>query len=92
MLISDLYEGGNAAQMLSRAAAMAQSGMQMIALLAPDDNGAPSYDHQHAAHFAQLGIPCFACTPDKFPDLMAAAIRKQDMAAWAAQSGIAVAS
>ncbi len=92
VLISDLYEGGNAAQMLARARTMAESGMQMIALLALDDQGAPSYDHRHAAHFASLGIPCFACTPDKFPDLMAAAIRKQDMTAWAAQNDIAVAA
>jgi Mg-chelatase subunit ChlD len=92
VLISDLYEGGNAAQMLARARTMVESGMQMIALLALDDQGAPSYDHRHAAHFASLGIPCFACTPDKFPDLMAAAIRKQDMSAWAAQNDIAVAA
>ncbi len=91
VLISDLYEGGNAAQMLSRAAAMKDSGMQMIALLALDDNGAPSYDRHHAARFAQIGIPCFACTPDKFPDLMAAAIKKQDVSAWAAQQDIAIA-
>jgi Mg-chelatase subunit ChlD len=91
VLISDLYEGGNAAQMLARASALVDSGVQMIALLALDDNGAPSYDHRHAAHFASLGIPCFACTPDKFPDLMAAAIKKQDMKAWAAQHDIAIA-
>ncbi|NVM75182.1 Mg-chelatase subunit ChlD [Duganella sp. SG902] len=91
VLISDLYEGGNAAQMLARAAALVESGVQMIALLALDDNGAPSYDHRHAAHFASLGIPCFACTPDKFPDLMAAAIKKQDLTAWAAQQEIVVA-
>ncbi len=91
VLISDLYEGGDAAQMLARARAMAASGMQVICLLALDDNGAPSFDRDHAAQFAAMGIPCFACTPDKFPDLMAAAIRKQDMAAWAAQQDIAVA-
>lgn len=91
VLISDLYEGGNAAQMLARTAALVDSGVQMIALLALDDNGAPSYDHRHAAHFASLGIPCFACTPDKFPDLMAAAIRRQDMGAWAARNDIAIA-
>lgn len=91
VLISDLYEGGNAKQMLARAKSMADSGLQMIALLALDDQGAPSYDHHHAAYFASLGIPCFACTPDMFPDLMAAAIKKQDMGQWAAQAGIALA-
>jgi Na+-transporting methylmalonyl-CoA/oxaloacetate decarboxylase beta subunit len=34
-------------------------------------------------------VPAFACTPDLFPDLMAAAIRKQDLNAWAAGAGIA---
>jgi hypothetical protein len=32
---------------------------------------------------ATMGIPCFACTPDQFPTLMAMAIQKQDVAAWA---------
>lgn len=85
VLISDLYEGGNAKEMLARAKALVDSGVQTIALLALDDSGAPSYDHRHAAYFTELGIPCFACTPDKFPDLMAAAIRKQDLMTWAAQ-------
>lgn len=38
---------------------------------------------------AALGVPAFACTPDLFPDMMAAAIRKQDLNAWAAGTGIA---
>lgn len=84
ILISDLYEGGNAAQMLARAKSLVDSGVQVIALLALDDQGAPSFDHHHAAVFTGLGIPCFACTPDRFPELMAMAIKKQDVAAWAA--------
>ena len=84
VLISDLYEGGNAAQMLSRARSLVESGVQTIALLALDDRGAPSYDHNHAAQFAAMGIPCFACTPDQFPEMMALAIKKQDVGAWAA--------
>ena len=35
--------------------------------------------------------PRFACTPDLFPDLMAAAIQKQDLALWAAKNDIVVA-
>jgi len=90
VLISDLYEGGDANKMLARVKTMAESGMQMVALLALDDQGAPGFDRRHAALFASLGIPCFACTPDKFPDLMAAAIKKQDLGMWAAQAGIAL--
>jgi Mg-chelatase subunit ChlD len=86
VLISDLYEGGNRSEMLQRAATMAQNGVAMVALLALDDKGAPSYDHHNAAHFATLGIPAFACTPNLFPDLMAAAIKKQDLAQWVART------
>jgi hypothetical protein len=33
-------------------------------------------------------VPAFACTPDKFPDLMATAIEKRDINAWAAANDI----
>ena len=91
VLISDLYEGGDAKEMLRRAAALVGSGVTVIALLALADDGAPSYDHRTAATFASLGIPAFACTPDLFPSLMAAAIQKQDLAAWAARNEIVAA-
>ena len=55
------------------------------------DQGAPFYDHQNARRFAELGIPTFACTPDLFPELMAAAIQRQDLNSWAAKNEIAVA-
>jgi len=91
VLISDLYEGGNGEEMLKRAAAIVASGVQMVALLALSDNGAPGYDHRNAEALAALGVPSFACTPDLFPDLMAAAINRQDLAAWAASHDIAAA-
>ncbi|WP_027893373.1 VWA domain-containing protein [Calidithermus chliarophilus] len=91
VLVSDLYEGGNQAEMLKRAAALAGSGVQVIALLALSDDGRPAYDHAVAAEFAGMGIPSFACTPDLFPDLMAAAINKQDLGQWAAANDIVVA-
>lgn len=85
ILISDLYEGGNPSEMLQRAAAMVGSGVHMVALLALSDRGAPGYDVKHAQAFGALGIPAFACTPDMFPDLMAAAIERRDLQAWASQ-------
>ncbi|MEW6157599.1 MAG: VWA domain-containing protein [Verrucomicrobiota bacterium] len=90
VLISDLYEGGDAKEMLKRAAAIVGSGVQVIALLALNDEGAPMFDKHHAATFSALGIPAFACTPDLFPDLMAAAIQRQDISRWLAQQGIHV--
>ncbi|MET8697725.1 VWA domain-containing protein [Kitasatospora sp. NPDC004723] len=77
VLISDLYEGGIRDEMLKRVAAMKAAGVQFIALLALSDEGAPAYDHAHAAALAALGAPAFACTPDAFPEIMAAAIEKR---------------
>ncbi|WP_327590735.1 VWA domain-containing protein [Nonomuraea sp. NBC_00507] len=83
ILISDLYEGGVRQEMLRRVAAMTQAGVQVIVLLALSDEGAPFYDHDNAAALAALGVPAFACTPDAFPGLMAAAIERRDIAQWA---------
>ncbi len=90
LLISDLYEGGNQREMLKRAASLAAAGVQMIALLALSDDGKPSYDHEVAKAFAAMKIPSFACTPDLFPELMAAAINREDVTQWAAARKIIV--
>lgn len=79
VLISDLYEGGIRDEMLKRVAAMKASGVQFVALLALSDEGTPAYDRGHAAALAELGVPAFACTPDLFPDVMAAAIEKRPL-------------
>ncbi|MBV6624522.1 MAG: VWA domain-containing protein [Rivularia sp. (in: Bacteria)] len=88
VLISDLYEGGNREQMLKRIAAIIGSGVQLVTLLALNDDGAPMYDHRIAEELGKMGSPAFACSPDRFPDLMAAAIQKQDIAQWAAANDI----
>ncbi|MFM9588971.1 vWA domain-containing protein [Streptomyces scabiei] len=79
VLISDLYEGGIRDEMLKRVAAMKASGVQFVTLLALSDEGAPAYDREHAASLAALGAPAFACTPDLFPEVMAAAIEKRPL-------------
>nr|WP_242434941.1 VWA domain-containing protein [Streptomyces sp. CB02366] len=79
VLISDLHEGGIRGEMLKRVAAMKASGVQFVTLLALSDEGAPAYDHEHAAALGALGAPAFACTPDLFPDVMAAAIEKRPL-------------
>ena len=92
VLISDLYEGGIEDEMLKRARELVDSGVTVIALLALSDSGRPSYDANHAAKLGALGVPAFACTPDLFPDMMAAAINKRDLAAWASTNNIVLAS
>ncbi|WP_327329668.1 MULTISPECIES: VWA domain-containing protein [unclassified Streptomyces] len=79
VLVSDLHEGGIRDEMVERAAAMKASGVQFVTLLALSDEGAPSYDREHAAALAALGAPAFACTPDHFPEVMAAAIERRPL-------------
>ncbi|KMO95699.1 VWA domain-containing protein [Streptomyces roseus] len=79
VLISDLHEGGIRDGMLARVAAMKASGTEFVALLALSDEGAPAYDREHAAALAALGVPAFACTPDLFPEVMAAALEKRPL-------------
>jgi hypothetical protein len=90
ILISDLCEGGDGEQLLARASALMDSGVNLITLLALSDEGHAWHDEKMAAAFASLGSPVFACTPDQFPDLMAAALQRQDIAAWAAEQDIAL--
>jgi Mg-chelatase subunit ChlD len=86
VLISDLYEGGVRADLLRRVGALVGAGVQVVVLLALSDSGAPAYDHDNAAALAELGVPAFACTPALFPDVMAAAIRREDITRWKATS------
>jgi hypothetical protein len=92
VLISDLEEGGSSSGMLKTAARLVDAGVTLVTLLALSDEGQPYYDARHAAQFAALGIPVFACTPHQFPDLMAAALSKKDLHLWAKGQGIAAVS
>jgi Mg-chelatase subunit ChlD len=88
VLISDLYEGGNAAALVDRLERIKAHGVNVIVLLALTDTGRPAYDAALAAKVAALGIPVFACTPDQFPDLMATALKREDISGWAAEQDI----
>jgi hypothetical protein len=92
VLVSDLYEGEGSAEMIRRLGALSNAGSAVIVLLALDDEGKPSYEKENAASLAALGIPCFACTPDAFPDLMAVAVSRGDVAQWAASRESAAAT
>jgi Mg-chelatase subunit ChlD len=84
ILVSDLIEGGIRDEMLRRVAELTGAGVQVIVLLALSDEGAPIYDRPNAAALAALGVPAFACTPDAFGPLMAAAIERRDLSGFAA--------
>ena len=86
VLVTDLYEGGDPREMRKKFVSLVNSGVQLIVLPALNDDGAPAYDKVHAEFLASIGVPTFACTPDKFPDLMAAALSKQDLTMWISQN------
>ncbi|NLR60610.1 VWA domain-containing protein [Chitinophaga polysaccharea] len=88
VLVTDLMEGGDEMGMRKRFVELHAAGMQVIVLLALNDEGAPGYDQENAQFLAGLGIPVFACSPDQFPDMMAMALSKQDVAQWAAKENI----
>jgi len=90
ILITDLYEGGNKKELLARLTRLIGQGVNVIVLLALSDQGKPFYDPSLSGQVAALGAPVFACTPDQFPDLMAAALRRDDILAWAATEDIKV--
>lgn len=88
ILISDMYEGGDAEDLMSRVAQLVTIGVNVIVLLALTDTGRPSYDPALSGRVASLGVPVFACTPDQFPDLMATALRREDVHSWAGANDI----
>lgn len=79
ILVSDLFEGGSEKEMLKKTASIVASGVNFIALLALDDDGSPAWDKALAAKLASLNVPAFSCTPERFPLLISAAIKRQDL-------------
>jgi hypothetical protein len=86
ILITDLFEGGNEVQLVRRLGELAAAGVKAMCLLALSDAGAPSY-HEGLTHkLAALGIPCFACSPQRLPDLVGGALRGADLTRLATQT------
>ena len=90
VLVTDLYEGGSEAGLVRRMAELVARGVTCVCLLALNDEGSPCYDERLASRLTALGVPCFACTPDLFPELMATAIGRRDIGQWAATRDLVV--
>ncbi len=86
ILITDLFEGGNEAQLVRRLGELVAAGVKALCLLALSDAGAPSYHEGLARKLAALGIPCFACSPQRLPDLVGGALRGADLTLLATQT------
>ncbi|MFC5702558.1 VWA domain-containing protein [Cohnella faecalis] len=79
ILVSDLYEGGNQAEMIRRLGEMHQAGVKTMCLLALSDEGVPSYDERVATKLAKFGIPSFGCSPNRLPELIEGALKGMDL-------------
>lgn len=78
-LITDLYEGGNRQGLLRRLGDLKGSGVNVIVLLAISDSGKPCFDSQLAEKVGELDIPCFACPPERLPELLELALKKRSL-------------
>ncbi len=70
ILISDLYEGGDAKALLRTLDTLVESRVRVLCLLALDDSGRPSFDRDLARQVRALDIPTFGCTPGKLVELI----------------------
>ncbi len=86
-LISDLDEGGNRAALLRRLEELKSAGVTVIVLLAVADGGKPYYDAQTAQRVAAMEIPCFACAPERLPELLERALKGQSLENLAVHKG-----
>lgn len=84
-LISDLEEGGNRAAFVRRMEEMKASGVTVVCLLALADGGKPYYDAQMAQKLSKIGIPAFACSPQKLPELLERVLKGRDLSEFASE-------
>lgn len=70
VLISDLEEGADPRLMLTTMGEMKAAGVTQLCLLGLQRTGFPSYSVPNAKAAARLGIPSFACTPDRLVDVL----------------------
>lgn len=79
VLITDLYEGGNAAELRARMRQLVDSRVRTLCLLALSDRGRPSFDHALARDLTETGVPCFGCTPDRLVEVVERILKNQDI-------------
>src|SRR5215813_7132011 len=80
ILIADLYDTSpNESRFVKKMEFLLESGLRAVTLLAISDQGQPSFNADLAGKLSKLGMPCFGCTPDRLPDLLAAVLKGQDL-------------
>lgn len=80
ILLADLHDTSpNESRFVKRMEYLLESGVKAVTLLAISDQGQPSFNENLAEKLSKLGMPCFGCTPDRLPDLLAAVLKGQDL-------------
>jgi hypothetical protein len=80
VLLADLYDTSpNTKRFISKMEFLLESGVKAIGLLAISDQGQPSYNESLAETLAKMGMPCFGCTPERLPELLAGVLRGSDL-------------
>jgi hypothetical protein len=90
LLITDLFEGGNARELVRRMDDLRAAGVRAICLLALSDSGVPCHDENMARRFTEVGVPCFGCTPKMLPVLLEGTLKGQDLYKLAKTCGVQV--
>ncbi len=86
VLLADLQDTSpNTGRFLKKMEFLLESGIKAIGLLAISDQGVPSHNEKLAGQLAAMGMPCFGCTPDRLPEMLAAVLRGGDLKAIAAK-------
>jgi hypothetical protein len=87
VLLADLYDtSAHESKFVQKMEHLLESGIKAVTLLAISDHGKPSYNHELAKKLTNLGMPCFGCSPDRLPDLLAAVLKGQDLQRFANQA------
>lgn len=86
VLLADLHDTSpNTPRFIKKMEFLLESGIKAIGLLAISDQGVPSYNEKLANQLATMGMPCFACTPERLPELLAGVLRGSDLKALASR-------
>jgi predicted metal-dependent peptidase len=75
LLITDLEEGGDREALLTRLAALKESKVKVLCVLALSDRGVASYNRELGRKVAALDIPTFAATPNKLVEAVERALK-----------------
>ena len=89
VVLGDLHDTSpNPSRFVKKMEFLLESGVKAIGLLAISDQGVPSHNENLAQTLAKLGMPCFGCTPDRLPEMLAEVLRGNDLNALASRIAV----